>query len=144
MKQKNTTSEKLKKEKIMFEKASKMKLRFDTTRGPVSVEDLWDIPLTRSTGPSLDDIAKDLNRQLKAAAEESFVVKSTKPNQILQLKFDIVREIIKQKLEAQEARKEAEASKQQRELIASIIELKEVDELKEKSVKELKKLLRNS
>ena len=41
----------------LFEKASKMKLRFSTTKGVLSTEDLWDLSLE-----SLDRIAKNLKR----------------------------------------------------------------------------------
>ncbi len=41
----------------MFEEASKLKLRFETTRGLVAVEDLWDIPLIGNNGFSLDILA---------------------------------------------------------------------------------------
>lgn len=45
---------------IMFEKASRMKLRFNTQRGVLSVEDLWDLPLIQ-----LDNIAIALNKKLQ-------------------------------------------------------------------------------
>lgn len=44
----------------MFEKASRMKLRFNTQRGVLSVEDLWDLPLIQ-----LDNIAIALNKKLQ-------------------------------------------------------------------------------
>ena len=49
----------------MFERAAKRKLRFTSSKGSLSVEDLYDLSLT-----SLDSIAKGVNRQLKAEAEE--------------------------------------------------------------------------
>ena len=65
----------------MFEQASRLKLRFTTARGSLSVEDLWDLPLTSTTGkPNLDDIAKSLNRELRATSEEtSFVEPNATP-----------------------------------------------------------------
>jgi hypothetical protein len=80
----------------MFEKATRLKLRFESVRGFLTVEDLWDLPLqtTRSNGISLDILAIDLNRQIKDAATTSFVEDTPKANEELQLKFDIVKHII--------------------------------------------------
>jgi len=52
----------------MFEKATKMKLRW-TERGRIGVEDLWDL-----APEDLDQIFKNLSRQTKAAQEESLLV----------------------------------------------------------------------
>ena len=49
----------------MFEKATRLKLRFETVRGYVTTEDLWDIPLSAVNGFCLDTIAKNLNKKLK-------------------------------------------------------------------------------
>ena len=44
----------------MFANASAMKVRFESSRGSVSVEDLWDLPLTE-----LDRMYRALNKQMK-------------------------------------------------------------------------------
>ena len=77
----------------MFEKASRLKLKFDTSKGQISVEDLWDLPLTGNV--SLDNIAISLDRQLKAREGVVSFVKpvEAKVNE-LQLKFDVVKHII--------------------------------------------------
>ena len=62
----------------MFEKASRMKLRFNTQRGVLSVEDLWDLPLIQ-----LDNIAIALNKKLQESKTES--EKKAKRQKILDL-----------------------------------------------------------
>lgn len=125
----------------MFEKASRLKLRFITPRGSVTAEDLWDMPLTSRSGMSLDDLAKSLNRALKESEEESFVVKKTEPGNIIELSFDIVKHIIKTKLEEAETRQNAAIKKAQKEKILEIIVEKEDDSLKGKSITALKKMI---
>ena len=57
----------------MFEQASRSKFRFNSSQGLLTTEDLWDLPLTSTRYANLNDIAKELNRTLKATAEEDFV-----------------------------------------------------------------------
>lgn len=66
----------------MFEKASRMKLRFNTQRGVLSVEDLWDLPLIQ-----LDNIATALNKKLQESKTESFIKTRTKDTTELELKI---------------------------------------------------------
>ena len=49
----------------MFEKASRLKLRFSTSIGMLSAEDLWDLPLSSRNGTAnLDDVARNLDVDL--------------------------------------------------------------------------------
>lgn len=125
----------------MFEKASKLKLRFETERGNVTTEDLWDIPLVAPNNMSLDHIAKTLSRALKEDEEESFVIAKSTKNYDLELKFEIVKHIIKYKLQEKEKRENEAANKLKKEKILSILADKEDDALKGKSVASLKKML---
>jgi chemotaxis signal transduction protein len=125
----------------MFEKASRLKLRFGTSRGNITTEDVWDLPLTSPNGACLDDLAKSLNKAVKDSGEESFVVKRNTVNTTLALKFDIVKHIIKVKLEELEARETAAATKAKKEKILNIIADKEDDSLKNTSVDKLKEML---
>lgn len=126
-----------------FIEASRMKLRFETPKAMISVEDLWDIPMTsRTVGVSLDDIAKGLNRKIKESEEESFVVKRSTKNKELELKFEIVKYIIGVRLNEIEQAKKVKENAQQREKILSLIADKEDEELKSKSKEELLAMLR--
>lgn len=87
----------------IFEQASRQKLRFDTAIGMLSVEELWALPLTTTNGKvNLDQIAVALNKELKGS-EESFVSNS-KRNELLQLRFDVVKYIIETRLQENEAK----------------------------------------
>ena len=57
----------------MYEYATRNKLRFTSTKGVLSVEQLWDVPPRSQDGFNLDAVAKVANASLKALTEESFV-----------------------------------------------------------------------
>jgi hypothetical protein len=127
----------------MFEKSSRMKLRIDTPQGLISVEDLWDIPLTSKTGrANLDDIAKGLNKKLKEEGEvKSFVNKTEEVDESTQLMFDIAKHIIAVRLEENAAVNLAKANKDKKQQLLAIIALKEGEALAGKSLDELKKMV---
>ena len=123
----------------MFEKASKLKLRFNY-KGLVGVEDLWDISLT-----DLNNIAKGVNRELKeVAGEEDFISTSTassKAREVLQLRLDILKHIIAVKIEQRDALKASKEKAEQKQKIMEIISKKQDAALENKSIEELKALL---
>lgn len=121
----------------IFEKASKLKLRFASSKGQISTEDLWDLSLT-----NLDSLAKTVNKSLKEEAEESFIGERKSSSTTLQeLRLDILKHVISVKLEEKEnARIRAEKN-------AKIAQLKELlnskknEELASKSSDEIEKML---
>lgn len=125
----------------MFEKATRMKLRFETKRGNITTEDLWDLPLTSKAGVSLDDIAKNLNKKIKDGEEESFVTERSEANNVLNLQFSLVKHVIKARLDEQKAKKDALEAKRRREHILDLIEEKKKDNLKSLSIEELEKMI---
>jgi hypothetical protein len=125
----------------MFERASKLKLRFETARGSVSTEDLWDVPLTSHNGFSLDDLAKSLNKKVKENQEESFVVKKSATNTLTILKFDIVKHIIAAKLAEAEKSEKAAQNKVKIQKILEIQANRADTSLSEQSDEDLNKML---
>lgn len=95
----------------IFEQAARKKLRFPTIKNEVTVEALLDMNLDSRDGFDLDTVAKTVNAELKAVGEESFVKTSTNPKKaILELKLEIVKFVIADKLE-EAARKKAASAK---------------------------------
>jgi hypothetical protein len=117
----------------MFKQATKEKFRFSTGRGNITVEDLWDLPLNE-----IDVLAKKLNREVKDSAEESFIAKRTAETKRLEARFEIVKAVIKERLEDIEVQESRVREKAKKERILSIIADKEDEELAGKSVEELK------
>ena len=76
----------------LFEMATRQKLRFASPKGLLTVEDLWDLPMTGNT--SLDSVSKLANRDVKASEEESFVTDTTPVNDAATLKLNVLKHII--------------------------------------------------
>jgi len=123
----------------MFEKASRLKLRFTTAKGAVTVEDLWDLPLTEGQ-VNLDDIARRLFKKLQED-DVSFVVQNRRANDHTQLMFDIVKRVIEVRLNDRAAADQAMANREKREKILKIIADKNDQALASASVEDLQKML---
>jgi hypothetical protein len=122
----------------MFEKASRMKLRFETAKGMLTVEDLWDIPLLSANGLSLDNIAIKLDRQLKDTMNVSFVKKEQTSNSIDQLRFDIVRHIIAVRQDEQEKAKSAAELREREQRLLQLLDRKRTEADEKMSEDEIK------
>lgn len=128
----------------IFETASRMALRFETPKGSLTVEDLWNLPLQSNAGrANLDDIAKELNRQTKeAAAETSFV---TPPASSGGAEREVAFEIVKRVIAVRVAERDSEAAKKKRadekQRILELIAEKQDEGLKAKSLEELQAMV---
>ncbi len=122
----------------MFEQASRQKLRFGSAQGNLSVEDLWDLPLTSARGKAnLNDVAKEVSRQLKTESEEDFVNPKSGADKLLQLKLDIIKRIISVRQVENEAERSATDRRQQKARILEILAKKKDAALESKSEEEL-------
>ena len=119
----------------LFIMATRNKFRFPF-KGVATVEDLWDMNVR-----DLDTIFKALNAQMKQASEESLLTTKGKDDVILEARIEIVRYIVKVKLEEAEQRKQAAANREKKQRIAEILADKQDEELRGKSVEELQKML---
>lgn len=109
----------------MFEKATRAKLRFSSPRGDLSVEDLWDLPLTSKTNIDLDSLAKRVNRNLKETSEESFVTPVKASNTRDDLRMEILKHIISVKIADRDAKTERDAKKVKRDRLLELLANKE-------------------
>lgn len=124
----------------MFEKASRLKLRFPTQKGQITVEDVWELPLTSQNGPSLDTLAKTLNKQVKESGEESFVEERSSSNTKLDLSFDIVKHVIKIRKEENATKLMLQENARKKARIIELIAKKKDEDLEGKSLEELEEL----
>lgn len=122
----------------IFEIASREKFRFDSSKGLLTVENLWDLPLTSGIKVSLDAVAKKVNAELKAVTEESFVVTTSNPAKAsLETKLEIVKYIIQVRLAENEARLASVKKAAEKEKLLSVLDQKQDAELQDLSKEEL-------
>jgi hypothetical protein len=125
----------------MFEQASRLKLRFESPKGLLTLEDLWDLPLTSAKGANLNDIAKGLNRELKNSDEEDFVNRAANTNSVAKLKFEIVKHVIGVRLTENEAAKQAADHREKKQRLLELIAKKQDESLAARSVEELQAMV---
>jgi len=120
----------------MYKQASKQKLRIESGKGLLTVEQLWDLSLT-----DLDKLAVSLERKKNAGAKTFLDVKSEE-DKTAKLKFDIVLDVLNTKVEEDAiARKQIE-DKEHNQKILGILAKKKDDALEGKSVEELEAMLK--
>jgi dTDP-4-dehydrorhamnose reductase len=120
----------------MFDKATRMKLRFTTDRGILGVEDIWDLNLTQ-----LNTLAKSLRKKLKEGEEEDFLNTKSEADVTDKLRFDIVLNILEVKKTEKAEREQASEIKMKREKLLGLIAEKQDADLRNKPVEELLKEL---
>ena len=123
----------------IFKEAAKLKLRFKA-KGNMSVEDLFDLPLTSKDGVSLNDIAKEIYKNIKEDSGVDFVGEVIETDRIEELKLQIVKEIIKDKKDDINRKEESEVKKSHNENIDKLIAAKEAEALSNLSIEDLKAL----
>ncbi len=121
----------------LFEVASRKKYRFATVRGPVSVEDLWDMPLLSNDGFNLDAVAKKLDAQIESSGEKSFVKAKSEADADLNNMFEIVKYVIEILLAEKNEAENAAVKKAEKARLLGILARKKDEELEGLSVEDL-------
>ena len=117
---------------MLFERASKQKLRIKTANGNVTVEDLWDIPLLQ-----LNKIAKALKKELKESEEEDFLDVRSDADVKTRLKFDIVLHVLNHGVAAKARREAAAGIKEEKQKILGVLARKQDDALEQLTEEQL-------
>lgn len=125
-----------------FIKASRIKLRFDTPQGQVTVEDLWNLPLSSKTGKAnLDQIAVELDALLNKGNRVSFIEAVNTGNDLAKLKFDIVMHVLNDKVETNRKAALATANKERKQQLMEILARKQNSALEDTPVEDLMKMI---
>jgi len=120
----------------MFDKATRIKLRFQTDRGQLSVEDVWELNLAQ-----LNQLAKSLRKKLKDGEEEDFLNTKSEADVTDKLRFDIVLHILEIKKSEKSEREQAAENKLKRERLLGVLAEKQDAKLREMSPEEIIKEL---
>lgn len=124
----------------VFEYATRHKLRFASTKGDLTAEQLWDVPLRSSDGFNLDAIARAANKAYKDATEESFVTPTrTAAHARLEFTLETVKRVIEVKMDDEDAAKRRAENKKEKERLLEILAEKQDSKLSKLSEADLKK-----
>lgn len=122
-----------------FKQASRLSLRFSTSKGLLSVEQLWQLSQT-----DLTNAVRNQKKLLKKNDEDdlSFLDENNKVDPIEQLKFDVLKDVYLTKKADAEAVRDARATKEHNDKILNIIARKKESKLEDSSIEELEALLK--
>lgn len=119
----------------MFEIATRTKMRFPF-KGLISVEDLWDLNVR-----DLDSVFKTLNANVKRTQEESLLATKSEEDKTLMTQIEIVKYIVGVKLAEAEALQNLREVNERKQKLMELIAAKQDEDLRGKSVDELKAML---
>lgn len=124
----------------IFEYATRNKLRFTSSRGELTVEQLWDVPLRSNDVFNLNVLAKAANDAVKAVNEENFVETSRTPAHTrVETAFEVVKHVIEVKLSDEAAAKKRADNRIKREKLLTVLAEKQEGKMSEMSIASLKK-----
>jgi hypothetical protein len=125
----------------LFEYAARNKLRFNSPRGLLTAEDLWDIPLRarNADGLDLNAVAKIASKALAETAENFVDTTKTADHTRREMALEVVKYVIDTKInEEKAAAAKADKKKTKETLLAALAE-KQAGKLSAMSEKELKR-----
>lgn len=114
----------------IFERAARTKLRYPSSVGALTTEQLFDLPLTaKGDRADLDKVAREVYQELKSLEEGSFVQQVPDPRKTtLELQLEIVKHVIAAKLEAKAAAEKAmEKAERKRKLLGALANKEEAE-----------------
>ena len=124
----------------IFELATKNKLRFASSRGLLTVELLWDVPLRSGDDFNLNAVAKVANKAWKDLDDESFVKTAKTPEHARrETALQVVKYIIEAKLAEDAAAKKRAENKIEMAKLLQILAEKQDGKLSALSEKELQR-----
>lgn len=128
----------------IFERAARTKLRFQSPMGLLTVEDLWDIPLTAKRTPSIEALGTAVMVSLKARDGTTFLSdKKSDPVKVaLQLQYDILRHVADAKTAEADAAEKRMARAADRRILRDALADKASEAIRAMSAEDIQKKLK--
>ncbi len=127
----------------MYKFVAQNGIRFASSRGLITVEQLFQMPLKSANGFDLDSVARAINKELKGMQEESFVddVSSNPRKKELEISLEVVKDVIKTKQSENEAKLNRLKKTAERKKILDALAAKRDQALTASSIEDLEKQL---
>lgn len=117
-------------EQNIFEKATRCKLRIESPKGQLTVEQLWDLPLTSAKGASLDGVGQIVQRELRELREDSLVETKPSPRKaVLSLSLELIKHVIAVRQAENAAARDAALVADERKKLLGALEAKQGEKL---------------
>ncbi len=120
----------------LFITAARKKYRFDSSKGQINAEDLFDCNLW-----ALDSIAVALDDKIQKAGRKSFVGKKLSSTGDDENKLEIVKFVIETKQAEEDARKVRAEKQTQKEFLTKLLQQKKMEQLESLSAEDIQKQL---
>ena len=122
----------------IFEQASRLKLRFSTTRGLLTTEQLWELSLT-----DLNKLYINVNEEVSATSTKGLIKDTeTKTDKENSLRLELIERIYTVRKEEKEAKEQRIALQSQKARLEQLIQTKKDEALTNLPVEELEKQLK--
>ena len=130
---------------MLYKKAAQVKLRIQTCKGLLSVEDVWGLSLA-NLDASIRSLAPLVKKYQTEDSDLDFLSSnsSTKNEEtsLLELSFEILKDVYITKKEEANAKAKARETKEFNQKIMSLIAEKQESSLKDKSIEELMAMIK--
>lgn len=132
----------------LYKRALEEKWRFPSKRGPLSLEEIYSLPLEGNGGLNLDAVAIEVYKQIKGLESEkvSFISdnkesRGSKEVQKLELQLEILKDRIEDVRARNDRNVELQAKAKQKAMLEKILIAKEEESLKDLPADTIKKML---
>ena len=124
----------------LFKIATKENYKFLSSKGELTVNQLWELPLNSNTKANLNDVARVISKSIEVV--EDFINGTVKDNTEAETKLEIVKAIIAEKKLDAKTKLDNERILNETKELEELINLKEKEKLMKLSTKDLKKKIK--